>query len=349
MKFTKLLQRKKILVIQLAGIGDTLMSIPAIKEVTKEKNNSVDILVMYSGSKDILKNQKIGVERIIQFNMIKEGAIRTIKFCLKLRKEKYDLIINLAPQARIHYDIVAKLIGGKKIIGFNYGNGKIHSFSKKLLLDDIKGFDYTKHITKQNLELVGGKEIENIRLIIPKQDTEKIRKEIKNIKGIKVGIHIGSGTTKNLYLKRWPIEHWEKLISMLVKEKLNVLLFGSEENKENNKLKEKFGTKVFVMDKSDLNETSAEINECDLFISADSLLMHIANALNKKQIVIAGPALDKTIEYSRKNMVVLKSKLLCQPCYKYGKYLKCTNKNKFACVKEIYPEQVFLKVKDILR
>ena len=340
-----------MLIVQLAGIGDSLMSIQTINELKRKNPKSkIDVLVMWKGGKEIIESQNLKINNLYQFNMLKEGILKTIKFCLTLRKNKYDLIVNLAPQARVHYDIVSYLIGAKKIIGFDYGNGKIHSINKKILLDEITDFDYNKHIIKQNLEIIGSNSKKEWKIKIPEKIKKKIHSELKNIKGKKIGIHIGSGTTKNLHLKRWPIENWEKLIKMIIEnEKINVLLFGLEETQDNLKIKNLIkSNRIIVMNKSNLIETIAEINKCDLFISADSLLMHIANSLGKKQIIIAGPALDKTIEPIGKNKTILKANLPCQPCYRYGKYLKCTNKEKFACIRLITPEIVFNKVNSLL-
>lgn len=339
----------KILAIQLAGIGDSLLTIPAIKELSKKKGNQVDVLVMYKGSKDVLEKQDLGCKRIFQLNMIKEGAIKTLKFCLSLRKEKYDKIFIFCPQARVHYDIVANLIGAKEIVGFDYKNGFFHSLSKKILLNTIKIFDYNKHIILQNLEIVGGKLQKNIKLKIDDKIKTKTKKEFKKIIGPKIGIHIGSGTTKNLHLRRWPIEKWKELILLCIKQKYNILLFGLEEYEENLKLKNEIGSKkVFVMNKKDLNETISQINECDLFISADTLLMNVASLLGKKQIIIAGPSLNKTVEPLGENKIIVSANLPCQPCYRYGEYIKCTNKEKFKCVMEISSKLVFEKIELII-
>ena len=341
--------KMKILAVQLAGIGDSLLTIPAIKELSKKEGNQVDVLVMYKGAKDVLENQDLGCRGIFQFNMIREGAFKTVKFCLKLRKEKYDKIFLFCPQARIHYDVVANLIGAKEIIGFDYQNGFFHTLSKKILLSKVRNFDYNKHIILQNLSIVGGRLQKGIKLKIDEKLKTKTKKELKEIVGPKIGIHIGSGTTKNLFLKRWPIKNWKELIRLCVKQKYNVLLFGLDEQKDNLRLKREIDSEnVFVMDKKDLNETISQINECDLFVGADSLLMHVASILNKPQIVIAGPALDKTIEPVGKNKLILSANLLCQPCYKYGKYINCTNKKKLKCVCEISPERVFKELNRFL-
>jgi ADP-heptose:LPS heptosyltransferase len=337
--------KMKILVVSLAGIGDSLMSLKVIKELKKKYPRAqIDAFVMWQAGKEILESQKerIGLNKVYQINMFEKRFFKSVKFCLMLRKNKYDLIINLAPQARIHYDIVSFLIGGKKRTGFRYEERLFHKLYKIFLLHKTKKFNYEEHIIKQNLSLIEAETKGGYDFILPEKIKEKTRRELQKIKGKKIGIHIGSGPTKNLYLKRWPIEKWEELIKELLEDKKNnILLFGKHELQENIELKRKIqNPRVYILNKENLIETMGLINECDLFISSDSLLMHIASIFNKKQIILAGPALNKTIMPSGKNKVILSLDLSCQPCYKYGQYLKCKNKEKMKCIRGVTVEQV---------
>ena len=48
-----------------------------------------------------------------------------------------------------------------------------------------------------------------------------------------LGLHVGSGGTKNLALKRWPLEHYIALLQQLLAAhpQVEVLLFGGPEEK----------------------------------------------------------------------------------------------------------------------
>ena len=84
----------KILIISLAGIGDTLMATPLLHELRNNfPESQIDVLVMWKGSEDILKGNP-HINKIIYFNMIKEGTSKTISFCKELKKENYDVSIN---------------------------------------------------------------------------------------------------------------------------------------------------------------------------------------------------------------------------------------------------------------
>ena len=61
---------KKILVISLAGIGDTLIATPFIRELRENFPDAViDALVMWPGAKDLLEHNP-NVNRVFQKNLM---------------------------------------------------------------------------------------------------------------------------------------------------------------------------------------------------------------------------------------------------------------------------------------
>src|ERR1035438_300928 len=91
----------KILVISMAGIGDTLIATPLIRELRANFPDAViDALAMWPGSKDLLENNP-HVNRVFQKNLIKCGKLEALRFLWSLRRERYQLSINTHPQSRI--------------------------------------------------------------------------------------------------------------------------------------------------------------------------------------------------------------------------------------------------------
>jgi heptosyltransferase-2 len=116
-----------------------------------------------------------------------------------------------------------------------------------------------------------------------------------------VGIHVGSGSTKNLALRRWPLAGYRELI-----QKINhshpqaaVLLFGGpdEERDHAQLLAEVDRTKVFAPQTKNFRQAAALLGRCRLFLSVDTALMHLAAAMNVPgQVVIETPTWNKTVE-----------------------------------------------------
>src|SRR5438876_7947945 len=97
----------KILVISLAGIGDTLFATPLIHELRANFPDArIDALVLWAGSKDLLEGNP-HLNSTYQKNLIQAGKVEALKFLWQLRQNHYDFSINTHPQSRIHYRAVA--------------------------------------------------------------------------------------------------------------------------------------------------------------------------------------------------------------------------------------------------
>ena len=112
---------------------------------------------------------------------------------------------------------------------------------------------------------------------------------------------MGSGKTKNLALRRWPLENYIALFRVLTKDRENVrlVLFGGPEEKEDHDLvlKEVSSHAVMVAPSRSLRQAAALVGRCDAFLSVDTALMHVAAAMKvPRQIVIETPTFNKTIE-----------------------------------------------------
>jgi ADP-heptose:LPS heptosyltransferase len=110
---------------------------------------------------------------------------------------------------------------------------------------------------------------------------------------------VGSGGTKNLPLKRWPLKHYAGLVRQLNKERpdIRILLFGGpEESKDHAVVLAQANLDLTLEAKTrNLCESAAWMKRCNAFLSVDTALMHIASALKvSNQIVIEAPTLNVT-------------------------------------------------------
>ena len=96
----------KILILALSGIGDALMFTPALKLLRQSLPSAeIDALVMFKGTKEIYETNT-NFNKIIHFDLIKEGTLNSLKFVLGLRN-KYDATINIYPSNRKEYNKIA--------------------------------------------------------------------------------------------------------------------------------------------------------------------------------------------------------------------------------------------------
>lgn len=350
---------QRILVISLAGIGDTLIATPFIHELRAcHPKATIDAFVLWAGSRDILEGNP-HLNTVFQKNLIKEGAIKSLPFLRELRSRRYDISINVHTLGRIHYRAVARFIGAKFRVSHEYEG---HGILDRMLVNRTIPQDYTVHSIENNnrlLPLIGKQPI------LPSHDFEVfIRPDefswadnfiVSHELAARriLGIHIGSGGTKNLKLKRWPFAQWRELIQRLNRRypDLAILLFGGpeEEREHREVLAQASGSSVFAPPTKNLRHAAALMKRCHAFVSVDTALMHLAAAMKVPgQIVIEAPTLNATNLPWRNPFTLIRNPVVNGrnlDYYRYdGKPIKGTDEELIRCMSSITVEEVYAAV-----
>jgi ADP-heptose:LPS heptosyltransferase len=353
----------KILVISLAGVGDTLMITPLLHELKMNfPESKIDILVMWGSSKGILKGNP-HVDEVIHFNMIKEGLFKTLLFCKRLSKKKYDVSINTYPQSKIEYRLVAKIINAKLRLSHKYDRW---SFIEDILVNKVIEQDYNIQCAENNLNLLKlldkKKKVKNHRygIYFSKNEEEVADNFIRKNKlenKILIGFHVGSSSTKNLALRRWPAKNYAELTRKLLDsdERIRILLFGSkEEEKENLQISKVDPERIIIVKEEDIKNSATILKRCIFFLSVDTALMHIASAVRvKNQIAIETPTFNKTVYPYNSEFLLIKNPLLKKDLLEYyrydGKPINAEEEEIKEIMKGVKPDEVFEKIKKILK
>ena len=232
----------KILVISVAGIGDTLLATPLLRALREQFPAAlIDVLAMWPGSRDILEGNPC-VNTIHQQNFFTEKALMNLKFLWRLRKARYDVTINTYPQSKTVYRVIARLINAPRRLSHRYENySRLDDWLTNLTIEE----DYTLHCIENNLNLLKllgsplGSKSHEPELFFSTAEikwAEEFACKNQLRERTVLGIHAGSGKTKNLILKRWPVDYYIQLVQKLLAgyPALTVLLFGGPEEKEDN-------------------------------------------------------------------------------------------------------------------
>ena len=353
----------KILVISMAGIGDTLLVTPFLHELRANfPDATIDALVKEAASKDLLENNP-HLNRVHQKNLIHAGRFEALRFLGSFRREHYDISVNTHPQSRMVYRLAARIIGAPIRISHEY---ECSGALDHRLVNQTLPQDYSRHSIDNNfdlLPLLGAKiklpahELE----IFLTADEEKWAAQFlaQNLPaGQKIlGVHVGSGSTKNLSLKRWPLKHYAELVQKLNQERpdIQVLLFGGPEEMKDHPVVLAQSNRNLTREAKTQNfrQTAALMKRCGAFLSVDTALMHLAAAVKvPKQIVIEAPTLNATnLPYGNpftlvKNPVVAGRNL---DYYRYdGGDIKGTREELLACMASITVENVFDTVNQLV-
>jgi heptosyltransferase-2 len=354
----------KFLVISYAGIGDTFFATPLIHELRANfPDSAIDVFVRWKGSKDLLEGNP-HVTTVFQKDLVKPGQTGSLKLLWQLRKNRYDVSINTHPQSRVAYRAVARVINARLRLSHTYDN---RTPLDEVLVSRTIPQDYEAHAIENNLRF--------LELLDAKSKLARHEYEIylspselawteewlaaQKLTGRKLlGIHVGSGGTKNLALRRWPLASYSELIKTVNRElpDLAVLLFGGpEEEKDHARLiAESKSGQVFHPQTKSLRQAAALVKKCDAFLSVDTALMHVAAAMKvRKQIVIETPTWNKPIQPYNNPFLLVKNPAVAGRNLEYYRYdgrgIQGSNEELVQCMESVSVDAVFSVLKDAMQ
>ncbi|MCH7828149.1 MAG: glycosyltransferase family 9 protein, partial [Bacteroidetes bacterium] len=292
--------------------------------------------------------------------LLKESTFKSIKFIISLRK-KYDTTINVYPSNRKEYNIISFLIGAKTKAAINYL--RMDKQNLGWLNNCRITEDDSLHNVQTNIKLIEkitGKSLTDepdLQFYLSENDLSSASNFLKENKIIDadlvIGFHPGTSVLKNHIKRRWEPEKFAELGKQLISEyNCKIIIFGGPDELE---LKEKIRSEinspnVYTTHGLNLAESAAVMKRCNVFVSNDSSLMHVASALKLNLVCIIGPTSTNYIHPWNTKYKIASLQLDCSPCFIYSpKPLTCKRDDvKFKCIKELEVNLVFNFVKDFI-
>lgn len=342
---------KKILVIRYRFIGDTLLTVPFLRNLRcAYPDAQIDMLVAPM-SGDIIKECPY-IDNFIYFDTTRKhryehagGKKKTFWSYVKLLKEqKYDKAYIL--KRSLSSAFLAFAAGIKQRIGFN-------TEGRGLLLTKRVPYKNNQHEIECFLDVLraDGIEIKDDYLEnwIKNEEYKKVDgifkdNNIENIK--KVLVHATSGNHK----KEWPKENFARIIEYLSNEKhVQVIYTGTQndgltyENIESLICKKLEIKPLNLCGYLTLRESLALTEKCDLIIGCDSGNLHIAASVNTPVIGIYGPMDTNRWRPWSNNAQILTADIQCRPCS-----LKKKCKENYGCLTKISIDSVKSAIDKVL-
>jgi len=161
-----------------------------------------------------------------------------------------------------------------------------------------------------------------------------------------IGFHAGCNTLKNHINRRWAPQKFSTLASRLIKDiNAKVLVFGGPEESDlkKNIVDLTHHENIISVEAKSLSMSAAIMERCNVFVTNDSSLMHVASALRLNVVALIGPTNLNLIHPWNTDYKIARLKLNCSPCFYYSpKPLICTrNDKKWKCIKDLTVEEVF--------
>lgn len=341
---------KKILVVRYRFIGDTILTIPFLRNLRNAYPDAQIDMLVAPKSGEVIENCPY-VNNFIYFDTTRkhkyentEEKRKTFFSYVKLLKEKkYDKAYVL--KRSLSSAILVFLAGIKERIGFD-------TEKRGFLLTKKVKYDKNKHESECFLDVLRADNIEVKDSYLENWIDEKTQNKVDSIldeykiKDTKKVIVHATATNPG---KLWDIENFAKVVEYLSNEKqVQVLYLGTDfDSKTYEKLEALIKTDLKVKPinlcgKLTLQESLAMIRSCDLLIGNDSGNLHIAASVGTKVVGIYGPMpFEKW--YALGDNILLKSDISCMPC---GLRKKCQIDK--ACLRNITPDRVIEAINQIL-
>lgn len=300
-----------ILIIQLWGIGETILTLPAIRAVRKRFPDS-RISVLTTGRVREIFLLDRDIDNVIS---LKLNPISIAGFILK-NKKRFDLVIDF--EEYLNISAIISLFAGKYRIGFNHSR-------RSLLYNEKTEYNDRQYAARAFLDVVKlAGTADNpalLKLDIPKEDKREVEK-LLSAEGITKKdfvVGIAPGAAESAKSRMWPSGRYAELADILAeRHKAKIIFIGSKE--EGSLIKEvisQMGHKKGAVDfagKVNLRQLFYLIERCCLVISNDTGPMHIAMAQGVKVIGLFGPNLPLRWLPESRNSASIYKKQECSPC-----------------------------------
>jgi ADP-heptose:LPS heptosyltransferase len=278
---------KRILIMRPEHIGDYALSFRAVASIRKKYPSAKMDIIVGPWNKD-LAEATLGINKVIIFNhpFVKrhigyKGILKALtldfvkmkRFISTLNKSDYDLYINFSD--RKYNLIFDRLIKAKR---------KILGTRKKYLGGrDVERIEDL--LRSENINIIRGK----LSLNLQKNKKQKTRKLIVGKGMKKILVH----PITSLKEKDWPLEKWEKLLRLLLRnKKLEISMLGtSKEKKALESIRESIKSQRLknLAGEITLPQLVNLISESSLIFGGDSGPVHLAEITGTPMFILFGP------------------------------------------------------------
>jgi heptosyltransferase-3 len=345
---------RSILVLQLGDIGDVVLTSPSIRAL-KEVVPGVRVSVLVRKGYGSLLAADPHVYEIIEISKrmskISEMGIENIRLVRRLRRARYDVLIDLRTGDR--GAILAWLTGTPVRVVRHWREAPFwHDLAFTHLVDPVfpdrsvhPGGDQSLRI----LRAIGiDTEDTRPRLYISEGSVERMRGLLAR-QGMALHPNFVTANPFSRWkYKEWRYSNWIELLNWLWSERKlpSVIIGAKDEESAAEKIAGKCAGPVFnLAGKTTLGDLAALISLSRLHVGVDSAAPHIAAAIGTPVVTIFGPSNWKAWVVEDETHRIVHSEKECVPCNNKG----CDGKERSICLEELRVDTVVNRVDEVLR
>jgi heptosyltransferase-2 len=336
----------RLLVVQLADIGDLVLSTPALAALRDAHPAAHIALLTTRHAAPIVQHTRL-VDEVLTFDkhtfdspkaLLKPANLRqAMQLARRLRDGRYDTTLILhhfsTRLGALKFAALAWSAGSRRVIGLDNGNG---FFLTERIPDE--GFG-ARHQAQYWLDVaaltgassalrpavVGWRDVDAAWVRETLTDAGVTRRvaptevaQLQNDSPI-IAMHAGSGGYSSA--RRWDADRFAALADALIEQhSAQIVLIGGKGDDSSAVRAAMRHPALDLTEQTTLHQLAALLAQCDLFIGADSGVMHIAAAAGVPVVAIFGPSNAAAWSPWTPNgtSVVVRSAPECSPCSYVG-------------------------------
>lgn len=311
---------ERILLVQLADIGDLVLTTPAIAALREAHPKAAIDLLAAAQALPILPDGL--VNETFEFDRAGKSASRAmfapdnLPLLLQIMRKHYDTLVffhHFTLRAGLwKFRLIARASGANRIVGLQ--NGKA-GFLTDSLPDE--GFG-ARHQAQYWLDLVSllGACSQPRPAQVRRQAHPMLRDSLASPI---VAMHAGSGGYSPA--RRWDVEQFAELARLLQEKcRASIVIVGQKDDRGQELAESLSAPHVNLTGQTTLPQLADVIANADLFVGADSGVMHMAAAVGTPVLSIFGPSNASAWQPWAINgrSAVLRSGVACSPCSYVG-------------------------------
>jgi len=317
---------QSFLIIQTAFIGDVILATGLIEKLHQQYPEAAIDFLLRKGNEGLLTGHP-KLRNVLIWDKKKSKVLNLVKIIFKVRKSRYDGVINVHRFASSGF--ITALSGSKLKIGFNK-NPVSFFFNRKI--DHPIGSLHEVQRNHRLIESITDSNVAKPRLYPSEKDFEKVNPR-------KTEKYICVAPTSVWFTKQLPPEKWIDLLISIKDRMPKIYLLGAPADHhvcESIRLAVGFNGVINLAGQLSFLESAALIKDAAMNYVNDSAPMHLASAMNAPVTAVFcstvpsfgfGPLSDHSM------VVETQEQLDCRPCGLHG-YKDCP-KGHFKCAYSI--------------
>jgi len=343
----------KTLVIRFSSIGDLVLASPLLRVLrARFPDGQIDFVTRKEYAELVRSNHNLNYTYELDTSEGFDG-LRALK--KRIKAEGYELILDIHDSLRSKY--LRSIRGPRRILVLNkriLERSLLVGMKKNIYKEIVSVVDRYIEPLSQFGVVNDGKGLE---LHIPDEVLFGLSGKMAKLRLDRFEKIIGLCPGARHNTKRWATDRYAEIgVRCASDMDAKVFIFGGPDETElctalADRINREVGTEraSHFCNQLSLLETAAAMEYCDVVVSNDTGLMHLATAMNRKVVAIFGSTVREFgfFPYDESAVVLERAGLYCRPCSHIGRR-ECPEKH-FRCMLEIGVDDVYGGVREFLQ